>query len=209
MLEVFIPLKIKNNLKINYFSDKLWTIMKNSFLGIEIKVFETELLTWIYLNTKNIDLDLIRLLNWEYGRFYFVDYDFLWNSINSFWIKILKPDDISEKIKDIYLNFEEIILELKSSKLLTISKKEEIKTKINEVFFTLSWIYFVLYKLKTKTESNLKDLNSYNWLAEYEWQASLLSEVSKTRKIELEATIMKFEKQVEMFLETVNSLFIR
>ena len=209
MLEVFIPLKIKNNLEINYFSDKLWTIIKNSFLGIEIKVFETELITWIYLNTENLDLDLIVLLNWEYGRFYFVDYDFLLFSINCFWIKILKPDDISEKIKDIYLNFEEIILELKSSKLLTISKKEEIKTKINEVFFTLSWIYFVLYKLKTKTESNLKDLNSYNWLAEYEWQASLLSEVSKTRKIELEATIMKFEKQVEMFLETVNSLFIR
>ena len=113
------------------------------------------------------------------------------------------------KITNIYLDFEKIIVELKSNKLLTNTKKEQIKKRIDNVFFTLSWILFLLYELKNKTESNLDELNSYSWLIEYEWQASILSETSKTKKIELEATIIKFEDKVEMFLNTINSLFLK
>ena len=209
MLEVFIPIKVNNSLEINYFSDKFKNIVSNSFWDVEINKFNSKLIYWIYLNSKKLDKDLIILLNWEFGVYYFLDYDALVNWISSFWTLILKPNDISNKIKNIYLDFEEIILELNSSKLLTNTKKEKIKDKIDNVFFMLSGILFLLYKLKNKTESNLEELNSYDWLIEYEWQASLLSETSKTKKIELEATIIKLEDKVEMFLNTINSLFLK
>lgn len=209
MLEIFVPLKIKNTLDINFFSDKLKFIIKESYFGVEINEFNSNLVYWVYLKMKKLDNDLIILMNWEFWELYFVDYDFLWNFIRSLWTKILKPDDIFKNISNIYLDFEKIILELKSSKLLTNTKKKQIKNEIYKVFFTLSWIVFLLYELKVKTESNLNDLEAYSWLVEYEWQASLLSETSKTKKIELEATIIKFENKVEMFLNTIDRLFLK
>jgi hypothetical protein len=208
MLEIFIPTWIKNQkLQINNIPDKLLKILENSFLELEIINFESTFFNWIKLNSKKIDKDLIILCNWEFWENYFLDYDNLENkNIITSWIKIIWENQIWEKIQKIMLDIAEITWILNSNNLLTNSKKEEILIKITNSLFSLSWVIFLLYSLKEKTQENLDELNNYSWKIEYEWQASLLKETSLTKNIELQANIDKLEGKIEMFIWIITKL---
>ena len=135
-----------------------------------------------------------------------MDYDYIENNFEFLAMKIIWENKISKKINEIMLNISKITWQLNSNKLLTNTKKEEIKSKIDNSFFTLSWIIFLLYSLKKETENNLEELKQVNGKPEYEWQAMLLSETSITKKIELEAAIDKLETKIELFIDTIKSL---
>jgi hypothetical protein len=131
-----------------------------------------------------------------------------YKNLKTFWTSILKLEHIEKHLKEIEYNIDEILKRLKSDKLLTNSKKEDIRKKINEVFFTLTWILFVLYKNKDLLEENYKNLKNYKWLEEYEAQAVLLKETTKTKKIEISTNLEKFENMIEFFLESLEKIFV-
>jgi len=206
MLEIFIPTWIKNQkISINNISDNFLNSVK--ILHWKIEEFESKFFSWIKIHSKDLDENLIILCNWEFWKNYFIDFDFTKN-INTkiFWVKIIWENQIWEDIQNIMLNVAEITWMLSSNILLTNSKKEEILQKIKNSFFSLSWIIFLLYSLKQKTEKNLDELNNYSWKVEYEAQASLLKENSITKNIELKANIDKLEGKIKMFISVISNL---
>lgn len=101
---------------------------------------------------------------------------------------------MDEEIQSIQKNFAYITQELSSTKLLTLSKKQTIRSKIDETFFTLSGILFLLYSLKQKTLENtqlLENIDEKN--IEMSAQAELLQETNKTKILEIQSQIDKFE----------------
>ena len=101
---------------------------------------------------------------------------------------------MDEEIQSIQKNFAYITQELSSTKLLTLSKKQIIRSKIDETFFTLSGILFLLYSLKEKTLENtqlLENIDQKN--IEMSAQAELLQETNKTKILEIQSQIDKFE----------------
>lgn len=206
MLEIFIPQKIKNYWSINNISDNFLKIIHKSFNDLNIEKFESAFFEWIKIKSNIFNKNLIILCNWEFWENYFMDYDYIENNFETLGIQIIWENKISNKINEIMLNIYEITLQLNSNKLLTNTKKEEIKSKIDNSFFTLSWIIFLLYSLKKETENNLKELRQVKWKVEYEWQAMLLSETSITKNIELKAAIDKLEIKIELFIDTIKSL---
>ena len=209
MLEIFIPIKIKEKIFINNFSEKLEKIIRKNFEIKNFKKIETRIFSGIFLELKKINFDLIILSNWEFWEFYFLDYDLIkYKNLETFWTSILRIEQIEKNLKQIEKNIDEIMKTLKSNKLLTTSKKQEIEKKINKIFFTLSWILFILHKNKNLLEKNNKILEKYKWLAEYEAQARLLKETSKTKKIQISANLEKFENMVEIYLETLEKIFV-
>ena len=210
MLEIFIPEKVWQKIFINNFSTKLEELIKKNF---EIKVFKnikTDFFEWKYLFLEKLDYNLIKIFNWEFWKFYFLDYDFLENkNIFSFGSSFLKFSELEKNIKKIWENIEEILKTLNSNKLLTNSKKEDITKKINEIFFTLSWILFVLYKNTQKLEENRKKLKNYNWLEEYEAQAELLLKNTDNQEEKLKIISEKFENMLKLYLESLEKIFIK
>ena len=205
MLEIFIPTKIKNkNLEINNISKNFIKVLKESFKEVELTSFDSKFFEWIKLFSKNLDKDLVILCNWEFWENYFIDYDFTKN-LEEIWTKILWENKIQTKIEEIEINISEITQILKSNKLLTNSKKQEILNKIKQSFFALSWVIFLLYSLKQETQKNFEELNNYSWNIEYEAQAEFLKETSLTKNIELQASIDKLEDKVEMFIWVISN----
>lgn len=206
MLEIFIPTKIKWFWEINFVSEIFLEVLEKSFSDVKIESFDSSFFEWIYLESKNIDENLIILLNWEFWEYYFLDYDFFDKKVVYSWIRILKNDDINKNIEKIVTNFWSVVSELKSNKLLTNTKKEKIFDKINSSFFTLSQIVFVLHRLRDKSENNNVILENENMEVEYRWQASLLKETSKTKIVELTAGIDVIEWRVKVFIDTISKL---
>lgn len=206
MLEIFIPLTVKtNNLEINNVSKLFLDTLKNNFSSLELIDFESKYINWLKLQINKFDNDLVILCNWEFGEDYFINYDLIDNpNIITFWTKFIWINDLSKKIEKIDLKISEIIDFLNSNKLLTNSKKQEILEKIKYSFFSLSWILFLLYSLKEKSDENIKQLSDYSWKIEYEAQAKLLSETSKLKSIELNETIVKLEEKVKLFIEVIS-----
>lgn len=212
MMEVFIPIDLKydndKTFAINNFSKKNKDLLEKNFDLVSKKEFNSNFFDWIFLQTKKLDEDLIVFLNWVFGNFYFLDYDYFSFSLESFGTKILKIDETLNKIPEITQIFENIIWELQSEKLLTNTKKETMKNDIRKAFLTLSGVFFVLYNLREKTIENLWELQNYNWEVEYEAETNLLSETWKTKKIELDATISSLENKLKLFLEVVGKIFL-
>lgn len=212
MMEVFIPIDLKydndKTFAINNFSKKNKDLLEKNFDLVSKKEFNSTFFDWIFLQTKELDEDLVVFLNWVFGNFYFLDYDYFSFSLESFGTKILKIDETLNKIPEITQIFENIIWDLQSEKLLTNTKKETMKNDIRKAFLTLSGVFFVLYNLREKTIENLWELQNYNWEVEYEAEASLLSETWKTKKIELDATISSLENKLKLFLEVVGKIFL-
>lgn len=208
MWEIFIPEKIFENIIINNISDHFLKLLKDNFTILEIKEFESVYCTWKYIKVPNINQDILSLLNGEFWEIYFVDYDFLKNDFVISGTKILKPEQITQNILQISEQFDEITQDLSSSKLLTHSKKQDIQNKIEKIFFTISWILFLLYNLRDKSIENYKELWEYNGNIEFEAQAELIWESAKTKQIELSAQITKFEAQSELFFQTIQKIFL-
>lgn len=206
MLEIFIPTKIKKSLDLNNISEDLVSLIRKSFPEACISKFESSFFEWFSIKSDVFLEDLIRLSNWEFGEFYFISFDYLKHSFYFSWTKMLWENKIYEKIELIDDDIKSIIDILKSNNLLTNSKKQEIKEKIKKSLFVFSWIIFLLYSLLENTKNNIDKLESYDWLAEYEWQATLLTETSKTKKIELEASISKMEWKLEFFIDSISKL---
>jgi len=206
MLEIFIPTKIKNYSEINVLQKNFLDILENKFNDLKIEKFESKFFEWIKIYSKNFNENLIILCNWEFGENYFIDFDYTKNNFEFLGTKIIWENKIWEKIENIEKNISEIIKLLNSNNLLTNTKKQYIKNKINSSFFALSWVVFLLYLLKKQTDKNLQDLQNINSSIEYEAQASLLAETSKTKQIELQAQIDKLEKRVDFFIDTVKKL---
>lgn len=210
MLEIFILTNIKDYSKINNISDNFFDVLNNNdkeiFKKLKLEKFESKFFEWIKISSDIFLKELIILCNWEFWEDYFINYDPIEYNFHSLWTQIIWESKIWEKISKIMLNIAEVTGMLNSNKLLTYSKKDDIKKKIDSSFFTLSGIIFLLYSLKQKTENNLEDLKNVKWKSEYEWQAMLLSETSITKKIELQAAIDKLEWKIELFLSTIKSL---
>ncbi len=206
MLEIFVPIRIKEKIFINNFSLKLEKLIKNNFV-CKIEKINTKIFLWVYFLFEELDKDFIILANWEFWEFYFLDYDFLKiKNIDSFWTFFLRINSLEKKLDNIWKDIDFIIKTLKSDKLLTNSKKDEIITKINKNFFILSGILFVLEKNKKLLEKNKKDLKNYSWNIEYESQAKLLLEISKTKSLELNLSIEKFENMVLEYLKVLENI---
>lgn len=208
MLEIFIPTEIKWYLEINKPSNNFLNIIKNDFKNLEISNFNSTFFEWIKIKSDKFLEDLIILCNWEFWEFFFIDFDPIKNSFNYLWTQIIWEKQIQNKIEKITKNISFIVWELNSKKLLTNTKKEKIKEKINQSLFSLSWIIFLLYKLKQKTTQNITELTDYKWKIDYESEASLLSEVSKTKQIELQAWIDKLEGRVELYIKALKQFIL-
>jgi len=208
MWEIFIPEKIFDKICINNIQEKLLNLLEKHFEVLEKQDFQSTYCIWKYLKIKNVNQDVFSLLNWEFWETYFVDYDFLKHDYKVSWTKILKPDNITQNIIQISAQFEDITKELLSNKLLTNSKKKDIQSKIEKIFFTISWILFLLYNLREKSQNNYKELWEYNGNIEYEGQAALISESVKTKHIELTAQIVKFEEKSEIFFQAIQKIFL-
>jgi len=206
MLEIFIPIEIKWYQKINDIRDEFFNIIKENFDNLQVQDFDSTFFSWVFLKLDYFSEDLIVLCNWEFYNHYFVDFDYLENSFDFLWVKILWENQISDKIWEIMQDFTQITSMLNSNNLLTNSKKELIKNKVTNSFFSLSWVFFLLYSLLIETQNNIKELEKLEWKVEYEWQAMLLNETQKTKQIELQAWIDKLEWKVEIFILAVKWL---
>jgi hypothetical protein len=203
MLEIFIPTEIKWYLEINVIRNKFLDILENSFQKLKIKKFNSTFFSWIKIESDIFIEDLIILCNWEFWEFYFIDYDFTKDIFEYLWTKIIWENKIEKKIEGIMLNIDFITWELTSTKLLTNTKKQEIKQKIDSSLFSLSWVIFLLYTLRNKTIENIWELDNYKWKVDLEWQAKLLWELSLTKEIELQAGIDKLEWKIELYILTL------
>jgi hypothetical protein len=208
MWEIFIPEKIFDKICINNIQENLLDLLETHFEISKISDFKSTYCSWKYFKIKNINQDILSLLNWEFWETYFVDYDFLKHDYDVSWTKILKPENITKNILQIWEQFNQITQDLSSNKLLTNSKKQDIHLKIEKIFFTISWILFLLYNLREKTRANYKELWEYNGKIEYEGQAALITESVKTKEIELSAQIDKFEAKSEIFFQTIQKIFL-
>jgi len=212
MIEVFIPTKLKlwddKSLDINLISDNFLKILKDNLLDINISWFDSIFFEWIKLDWDNFNEDLIILCNWLFWEHYFADYDFFWFDFHCLWSKIIWESQINDKIELIVTDISYIVKTLSSNELLTNSVKANISYRIKQTFFILSGLIFLLYSLKKKTQSNIDELNNYEWLEEYEWQSKLLLESAVTKKLELDASIWKVEWQINLFIWTIKNLII-
>lgn len=208
MWEIFIPENIFDKISINKLSDNLLIQLQKHFDIREMSDFTSKYCYWKYIKVNNINQDILSLLNGEFGEKYFLDYDFLKYDLEVTGTKILKPENITQNILQISEEFEEIIKELLSSKLLTLSKKKDIQNKIEKIFFTISWILFLLYSLREKTNKNNEELKNYKWAIEFQAQAKLVSESAQTKYIELTAQIDKFEAKSELFFQAIQKIFL-
>jgi hypothetical protein len=208
MCEIFIPERLFDKIIINNISNNFLTLIQKNFEILEYKDFETQYCIWKSIKIKNPDQDILSLFNWEFWENYYIDYDFFKYSFETLWLQILKPESIWDNIWKISLQCNEIMQELSSIKLLTNSKKNEIHKKIEKIFFTISWILFLLYNLREKTIENLDELWNYTWEIEYEWQALLISESAQTKKIELSAQIIKFEEKSMLFYQAIEKIIL-
>lgn len=208
MWEIFIPEIIFDKICINNIQENLLNLLEKHFEILEKRDFKSTYCIWKYLKIKDLNQDILSLLNWEFWETYFVDYDFLKQDFEISWTKILKPENITKNIIQISEQFAEITQELSSNKLLTNSKKKDIQLKIEKTFFTISWILFLLYNLREKSQDNCKQLWEYSGNIEYEGQAALIAESAKTKHIELTAQIDKFETKSEIFFQAIQKVFL-
>ncbi len=209
MWEIFIPEKIFDIIHINNIWENILQIFEKHFWKYTKQSFESTYCKWIKFEFEQLDQDLVSILNGEFGKFYFIDYNFDKQNIITHGKKILWIWDIWDEIKSIENKFEKIIQELSSNNLLTISKKEKIHKNIKETFFTISWILFLLYWLKQKIIENLNDLeNIDDNQIELKSQAALLRENNITKKIEIQAQIYTFEAKSQLFFQTIHSLLL-
>ncbi|PID87429.1 hypothetical protein CSB07_01320 [Candidatus Gracilibacteria bacterium] len=203
MIEIFIPTEIKGYLEVNCFSKKLENILKNTFFGIIIKDFESAYFLGKYIYLKNFDEDLIIFCNGEFGKNYFLDFDFSKYNIGYLGTKILSENDIGNNVNDIDKKILKIITDLKSNKLLTNSKKDLIIKEIKNIFFGLSGISFLLVSLREKSISNIDELSQIKGKIDLESQATLLKETSKTKILELDLFIKKLDNKLNLFINTI------
>jgi hypothetical protein len=210
MIEIFIPTKIKTPKSESFLIDnspwKVTEIIEKNF-GLNISNFNSNFFEWVYIYWDDFDPDIAILLNWQFWNYYFIDYDYLkYREVEISGTKIIKIDELSKSLSDIFWNISSIITELNSKNLLTNTKKDEIKTKITNSFFSISWVIFVLYRLLKKIQENKEMLENYTWEVQYEWQAKLINETNITKEIEIKAMIEKLENRTELFVESVGRI---
>lgn len=208
-LEIFIPEVLFDEIRINTFSESTYSLLQKNYETIEKQSFRSKYCHATVLKLKEYDQDFISICNGEFWKYYFLDYDFDRQSFISSGRKILSPQMMDEEIQSIQKNFAYITKELSSTKLLTLSKKQTIRSKIDETFFTLSGILFLLYSFKEKTLENtqlLENIDEKN--IEMSAQAELLQETNKTKILEIQSQIDKFEWKVELFFQTIHKLFL-
>lgn len=209
MWEIFIPEKIFDTIQINIIWNNIWEIFDIHFWKYTQEAFESTYCRWVKFKFEELDQDLVAILNGEFGKFYFIDYDFDQKNIITHGKKILWAWDIWNEIKNIEGKFEKIIQDLSSNNLLTISKKQDIYTNVQETFFTISGIFFLLYWLKQKVIENLSDLeNIDDKQMELKSQAQLLMQNNITKKIEIQAQIDTFESKSQLFFQAIHSLIL-
>lgn len=208
MLEIFIPTEIKWYHFINKLPSNFYNILEKNFYDINLQSFDSKFFTGIKLKSKNINNDLIILMNWLFWKNYFISYDWdKYDIIKSLGQNLILNNNIWE-IEWISERFENIIKDLKSEKLITKTKKEEILSSIQEDFFNLSSIVFSLYNSLEETISNINDLNDIkdNQKAEFSWQAIILLETNETRKIKIQASIDQVEWMLEIFIWVLSKI---
>ena len=210
MLEVFVPENIKDKIFLNNISKKLEDIIMSSFNLKKIKKIQTKNMFGTLFLFEKFDSDFIVLSNWEFGKYYFVDYDFIENNdIEYSWVSIYKNTNIEKELKNIWKNIEEILEVLSSDKLITNTIKQNILNKINDTFFTLSWVLYVLQKNKYLSEENAKILDEYDWNIEYESQAKLLNITTENKRLKLDLNIEKYENMIELYLWSLEKIFLK
>lgn len=206
MLEIFVPIEIHNYGKINTISDTFLDIVRESFPKIKIEKFDSKLFKWLHIISADFNERLIILCNGAFWDTYFVDFDYIEHNFEFLGIKIVWENKVTDNIQNITSNFTQIVADLQSKKLLTNSKKEIIKNKIDSSFFALSGVVFLLYNLLWKINTNLTELDSISAEVHYGWPAEVLAETSLTKKIEIESEIKKTEIQLELFIDAIKLL---
>jgi len=207
MLEIFVPQKIFWKMSLNTFEIKDLIMLKNAF-SLNYEEFRTEIISWTVLKISDNDEDIFIFANWAFWKRYFYDFDYWESRYSVFWKSFYHKDNYFSDLKNIEKEIFYVKEVLESNNLLTNTKKEELRKKVEDVFFLISWVYFHLYSLLDETNENIFDLENIDWKIEYEATASLIIETSKTKKVELEAVISGFEEKIKMFYGVISKLFI-
>lgn len=207
MIKIFIPQKIFWKMSLNTFEIKDLIMLKNAF-SLNYEEFRTEIISWTVLKISDNDEDIFIFANWAFWKRYFYDFDYWESRYSVFWKSFYHKDNYFSGLKNIEKEIFYVKEVLESKNLLTNTKKEELRKKVEDVFFLISWVYFHLYSLLDETNKNIFDLENIDWKIEYEATASLIIETSKTKKVELEAVISGFEEKIKMFYGVISKLFI-
>lgn len=208
-MKAFIPTVTKNNLKINFIDEQIRAFLTQ--MDANITDFESNYFSWIELSFEE-NYDLIIMLNGFFWENYFIDYNVFEEKNISRWHSFYDNSKIHENISKISNEISDIVKLLKSNTFLTNTKKEEIKKRIISTLVSLSGVYFIQQNLKKISEDNYNELNELknnkHTEEEFKWQASILKEVTKTKIIELDASITKLENVLEDFLSLISDFLI-
>lgn len=208
-MKAFIPTVTKNNLKINFIDEQIRAFLTQ--MDANITDFESNYFSWIELSFEE-NYDLIIMLNGFFWENYFIDYNVFEEKNISRGHSFYDNSKIHENISKISNEISDIVKLLKSNTFLTNTKKEEIKKRIISTLVSLSGVYFIQQNLKKISEDNYNELNELennkHTEEEFKWQASILKEVTKTKIIELDASITKLENVLEDFLSLISDFLI-
>lgn len=207
MLEIFIPEKVNKKLTINTFSKEQQDVLMESFEWLEVFDISYPFLEWTFLQLPYFDQDLLVYANGMFGKTFFYEYDVLEHTAYSTGISFYTWEQFLSELQSISGNIENIMKDIQSNKLLTNSKKDEIREKIETTFFTISGVYFSLAQLLYKTERNIWKLEDIGEGIEYQAQWELLKETSTTKQVELEAQLKKLEGKAQLFFDAIAHIF--
>ena len=209
MLDLFIPIRIHKYWNIQKISDNFLSVLATTFLEYTLIHFESDFFFGYKIVFPYFDEDIISLCNWEFWSRYYVDFDVLEHrGVSVLWKHIAKESWLWDNLETTLGSVWKITEVLQSNALMTVSKKEKIIWQIEDSFFALSHIDYLLSELISKTDENLSELKGWWDRVEYGSQKILLDEQNRIFQEKLLVYKKQFNTRIEEFI-TIVSKFIK
>ena len=154
---------------------------------------------------------LLPVLNWYFGKYYFLQSLFDWLSKDLIeWIDLYDFKLDEKDVSTINLHVQNIRKELESDKLITFSDKEKYVSQIKDwLFYIITGLittYFMLLEL-AKTKSELKNIVNSDTLQEYKSQATLMDTVTWTKITNIKEKMEYLAAQIDALTDIISRYF--